>query len=266
LPGTAGVFSFFEVMISRVLKGDCYQAAEYGVILLIGSGGLMTANKIRILIFSKQALLRQGLEETFSHEDGAEILPAAEISDYLLSLMSKNPPDVAIVDIDASDGSGMSITQKLIQFMPSIGIIALTSDDNDVRLFEVLKAQAAACLNKETGAERIVDVVRRVARGEHPINDDLINHPILADQVLIQFHELSRHTETQPLVSPLTLKEKEILNYIAQGLINREIAGLLNISERSIKNQVTSILRKLNANARTEAVVVAVKRGIISIK
>jgi DNA-binding NarL/FixJ family response regulator len=226
----------------------------------------MTSNKIRTLIFSKQGLMRQGLEESLSQVDDVEILPAAEISEYLMSMMFKIPPDVAIVDIDSSDGSGMTTTHKLKQYLPNIGIIALTSNDNDIQLFEVLKAQAAACLNKETSADRLVDIVRRVAHGEHPINDDLITHPILADQVLIQFHELSRYAETQPLVSPLTVREKEILDYIAQGLMNREIAGLLGISERSIKNHVTSILRKLNANARTEAVVVAVKKGIISIK
>jgi len=226
----------------------------------------MTSNKIRIIIFSKQGLLRQGLEESLSQVNEIEILPAAEINDHLLSMMSKMPPDVAIVDIDALDGSGLTVTGKLKQYLPSIGIIALTSNDNDVQLFEVLKAQASACLNKETCAAELVDSVKRVAHGEHPINDDLITHPILADEVLIQFHELSRHTETQALVSLLSFREKEILDFIAQGLINREIAALLGISERAIQNHVTSILRKLNANARTEAVVVAIKKGIITIK
>ncbi len=83
--------------------------------------------------------------------------------------------------------------------------------------------------------------------------------------MLHQFQELSWRSEAQALISPLTARETEILNYIAQGYLNKQIAAKLEISEQTIKNHVTSILRKLNANARTEAVVVAIKQGLISI-
>jgi len=110
-----------------------------------------------------------------------------------------------------------------------------------------------------------VDTIRRVARGEHPINESLTTRPKLAEQVLHQFQELSWRSETEDFLSPLTPREKEILDYIAQGYLNKQIAAELDISEQTIKNHVTSILRKLNANARTEAVVIAIKQGLISI-
>jgi two-component system response regulator DegU len=159
----------------------------------------------------------------------------------------------------------LTITRRLKQRLPIVGLIALTSKDNDVQLFEALKAQYSACLNKETTSEQLVDTIRRVSRGEHPINESLITHPVLADQVLRQFQELSRQNETKPFVSPLTPREMEILGYVAQGMMNRQIASQLGISEQTIKNHVTSILRKLNANARTEAVVLALRKGLISI-
>ena len=179
--------------------------------------------------------------------------------------MDNLPPDVAVVDIDAPTDGDLAITRQLKQRLPNIGIIALTSNYNDVRLFQALKAQAAACLSKEITAEQLVETVRRVARGEHPINESLVTHPILADQVLRQFQELSRQSEAQPFMSPLTPREMEILDYIAQGFMNKEIAVKLGISEQTIKNHVTSILRKLNANARTETVVLAIRRGLVSI-
>jgi two-component system response regulator DegU len=82
---------------------------------------------------------------------------------------------------------------------------------------------------------------------------------------LRQFQELSSRSDTEEVVSSLTKREKEILDYIARGFLNKQIASSLEISEQTIKNHVTSILRKLNANARTEAVVIAIKRGIISL-
>jgi DNA-binding NarL/FixJ family response regulator len=226
----------------------------------------MNANKIRVFIFSKQSLLRNGLEHSLSLVTDLETSGASEINDELLAAMDNLPPDVAIVDIDTPDDNGLAITRKLKQCLPNIGIIALTSNYNDVQLFEALKAQASACLNKEITVEQLVDTVRRVANGMHPINETLITHPMLADQVLIQFQELSRQAETQPFLSPLTPREMEILNYIAQGFLNKQIAVQLGISEQTIKNHVTSILRKLNANARTEAVILAIKQGLVTIK
>ncbi len=226
----------------------------------------MNTNKTRVFIFSKQSFFRKGLEDSLSREDGFEINVSVEINQEALAIMDYQPPDVAIVDIDTPDGNGLDATSQLKQRYPSVGIISLTSNYNDVQLFEALKGQASACLNKEITAEQLVEIIRRVANGEHPINETLITHPILADQVLMQFQELSRQSETQSLVSPLTQREMEILNYVAQGLLNKQIAVLLGISEQTIKNHVTSILRKLNANARTEAVVAAIKQGLITIK
>jgi two-component system response regulator DegU len=222
-------------------------------------------NKIRVFIFSKPSMFRQGLEHCFSAVEDIEISGAIEFNDEVLSNLENDLPDVAVVDIDNPDDNGLTITRRLKQRLPNVGIIALTSKDNDVQLFEALKAQSSACLHKETTSEQLVDTIRRVSRGEHPINESLITHPVLADQVLRQFQELSRQSETKPFVSPLTPREMEILGYVAQGMMNRQIASQLGISEQTIKNHVTSILRKLNANARTEAVVLALRKGLISI-
>jgi len=220
---------------------------------------------MRVLIFCRQSLFRQGLERSLSLAEEVEIAGDSENEDGMLTSMEQMPPDVAIVDIDAPEGDGLAKARQLKQRLPNIGIIVLTSNYNDVQIFEALKAQASACLSKEITPEKLIDTVRSVGRGEHPINESLVTHPILADQVLRQFQELSRQSETQPFISPLTPREMEILEYIAQGLLNKQIATQLGISEQTIKNHVTSILRKLNANARTEAVIVALKRGLITI-
>ncbi len=220
---------------------------------------------IRVSIISPQSLLRQGIEHSLSSMKDMEISSATGVNDKVLSTIDNLPPDVALVDIDSTSDGGLTLARRIKQRSPNIAIVVLTSNPNDAQLFQALKAQAAAYLNKEITADQLIDIIRRVARGEHPINESLTARPNVAEQVLHQFQELSWRSEAEGFISPLTPREIEILNYIAQGYLNKQIAVELNISEQTIKNHVTSILRKLNANARTEAVVVAIKKGLISI-
>jgi len=104
-----------------------------------------------------------------------------------------------------------------------------------------------------------------VAHGEYPINENLSSQPELAGKILSQFQELSRKTEEEALIARLSTRETEVLNYVAQGYSNKQIAAKLDISEQTIKNHVTNIMMKLNARARTQAVVIAAQQGLISI-
>ncbi|HUU64772.1 MAG TPA: response regulator transcription factor [Dehalococcoidales bacterium] len=222
-------------------------------------------NKTQVIIISQQFLFRQGIELALSEMKDVKISATAEVNDEVLSIIDTLPPDVALVDIDAINDSGLKLARKIKQRLPTIGVIVLTSNPEDAQLFQALKAQAVAYLSKEINPDELIHTIRRVARGEHPINENLTARPKLAEQVLHQFQELSWRSETEGFIAPLTPREMEILNYIAQGYLNKQIAAELDISEQTIKNHVTSILRKLNANARTEAVVVAIKQGLITV-
>ncbi len=225
----------------------------------------MNTNKIQVFIVSQQFLFRQGIEYALSPIEDIEISGTTEANDGVLSAIDNLPPDVALVDIDDSSDRGLTLARKIRQRSPNIAVIVLVSNPDDVQLFQALKAQAAACLNKEVTTDQLADTIRRVARGEHPINESLTTRPKVAEQVLHQFQELSWRSEAEAPISPPTPREIEILNYIAQGYLNKQIAVELGISEQTIKNHVTSILRKLNAHVRTEAVVIAIKQGLISI-
>lgn len=225
----------------------------------------MEAEKIQVFIISQQSMFRQGVQYSISNIPDITVAGTSDINEGLLTIVDNIPPDVALLDIDGSSDAGIKLARKIKQHSPSVAIIILASNPNDEQLFEVLKGQAASYLNKETSSDNLIDTIRRVARGEHPINESLTTRPKVAEQVLLQFQELSRRDETEAFMSPLTPREMEILKYIGQGLLNKQIALELGISEQTIKNHVTSILRKLNANARTEAVVLALKQGLISI-
>jgi DNA-binding NarL/FixJ family response regulator len=222
-------------------------------------------NKIQVIIISQQVLFRQGIEHSLSRVKDVQVTATAEVNEDVLTVIDNMPPAVALVDIDTPSDAGLKLARKIKQRMPTIGVMVLTSSPEDSQLFQALKAQAVAYMSKEVTAKELVDTIRRVANGEHPINESLTTRPKLAEQVLQQFQELSWRSEAEAFIAPLTPREMQILNYIAQGYLNKQIAAELDISEQTIKNHVTSILRKLNANARTEAVVVAIKQGLITL-
>lgn len=223
-------------------------------------------NNIQVFVASQQSLFQQGIEHSLSLTKDIKVSGTATVNGEVLTAIDATPPDVALVDIDGPADSGLELARRIKVRSPNIAVVVLTSNPDDAQLFQAIKAQAVAYLGKDITAEQLNDVIRRVAMGEHPINESLTTRPKVAEQVLHKFQELSLKSEAEAFISPLTPRETEILNYIAQGYLNKQIAAELGISEQTIKNHVTSILRKLNANVRTEAVVVAIKQGLISIK
>ena len=121
-------------------------------------------------------------------------------------------------------------------------------------------------MSKEVSAEELAGAIKRIRSGERPINETLLSRPRAAEHVLRQFQDLSLLGKAmETLATPLTPRETETLKYVAEGYSNKQIAHVLGISEQTIKNHITSILDKLDANDRTHAVVLALRQGWIDI-
>ena len=220
--------------------------------------------KIRVVIADQQPMFRKGLEYFLS--EAQEIIIIAEVSTEgdLVNAVVTQIPDVVLLDISlASDG--MDLARVVKQHVPSVAVIIISPDPNDAGLFNAIKARAAGYVSRNIASEELINIIRRAAKGEYPLNDTFLSQPKVAAQVLEQFQDFSWGKGVESFVSPLTPRETEILSYMAKGYLNKQIASTLDISEQTIKNHVTSILRKLDANARTQAVITAVRRGIISL-
>jgi DNA-binding NarL/FixJ family response regulator len=136
--------------------------------------------------------------------------------------------------------------------------------EDDEQLFSAIRAGANASPTKDIDPADLVQLIKRVARGEYLINENVLSRPFVASRVLDQFRELSQIDEVSGAVfSPLTPREVEILDCVAHGNSNKEIARQLNISDQTVKNHITSILRKLAVNDRTQAVIYALRHGWI---
>ena len=183
-----------------------------------------------------------------------------------LKFIDANSVDVVLLDIDSPISKGLELGRTITKHYPNTRVIILSSYFSDDELFETIKTGAVAYLDKRTSTEEFVSVIRRASRGEYPINDSLISNPTIAERVLRQFQEMaSIGLATEKVIAPLTNREIQILSYIANGSTNKQVAHALGISSQTIKNHVSAILRKLNANDRAHAVALAIQNRRVSV-
>ncbi|MDD5648237.1 MAG: response regulator transcription factor [Dehalococcoidia bacterium] len=222
------------------------------------------SGKIKVIVADRQPLFRKGVE--FFLKEAEDIIISAEVSSEseLLAKVVYEIADVVLLDISLNS-EGMELARVVKQHVPSVAVIVIAPAPNDEGLFMAIKARAAGYVSRDISSQELISIIRRASRGEYPLNDSFLSQPKVAAQVLEQFQDFSWGKGVETFVSPLTPRETQILNYMAKGYLNKQIAGMLDISEQTIKNHVTSILRKLDANARTQAVITAVRRGIISL-
>jgi DNA-binding NarL/FixJ family response regulator len=221
--------------------------------------------KIRVLIADQQPLFRQGVRSTLNQMADLDICGEVDSNNELISAISTLYPDVVLLDIEMASDEGMDLAKAVKQILPSAAVILLSPQPNDDELFQAIKSRVAGYARRDISSNELVTIIRRAAAGEHPINDTFLSQPKVAHKVLEQFQNFSWGKGAESFVSPLTPRETEILTYMAQGYFNKQIALELSISEQTIKNHITSILRKLDANARTQAVITALKRGFITL-
>jgi len=221
-------------------------------------------DNIIVMVIDKQAFFRVGVRQALSQQSDFKILDC-DPNDDPLGIIEADSPDVILLDIDFPALSGLKLGKKIVRRCPNIRLIMLSPNLDNGELFEVIKSGATAYLNKNTTTEELASTIRQAYRGEYPINDSLVARPKVAGHVLRQFQDIVSMGKTmEAITAPLTHRETQILNYIANGNSNKQIAHILEISEQTIKNHVSSILRKLNANDRAHAAVLAIRHGWIS--
>lgn len=221
--------------------------------------------KIKILIVDDHPLFRQGVRWTLSDEPDFEIVGEAENGQEAIKLTERLAPDVVLIDISLPGLNGLEVARVIKRREPRTSIIVISMLEDDEQLFNAIKAGAAAYATKGIESEALIGMIRDVAAGKYLINDKVLSKPHVASRILNQFRELAATEDqaTSALFAPLTSREIEILDCIARGLSNKEIANQLSISGQTVKNHITSILSKLNVNDRTMAVMYAIQRGWI---
>ncbi len=226
-------------------------------------GGL-AADRIRILIVDDHALFRVGISNILSREREFDVVGEAADGRAAVEMVTMVSPNIVLMDLSLPAPGGLDTTQRIRREFPAIAVVVMAQDEDEESLFASIKAGAAAFVIKDISPEDLIHVIRRVSQGEFLINDKVFSKPAVASRVLKEFRELAVYgQEAQPIFAPLSPREVEILDNIAQGMTNKQVAYALSISEQTVKNHMSSILRKLAVNDRTQAVVYAMRQGWI---
>jgi DNA-binding NarL/FixJ family response regulator len=221
---------------------------------------------IRLLVVDDHPLFRQGVRWALSHEADFEVVGEAAQGEEAMRLAHELEPDVVLCDIHLPDTDGLEVARFLKLRHPQIQVVMMTAYGDEEQEFEAAQAGAAGYFIKDALPQTLLDTLRRAARGESSLDESVLQRPLVASRVLAQWRELQMEGhEIEPLFVPLSPREVEILEHIARGNSNKQIARALRISDQTVKNHITSILRKLAVNDRTQAVVLALRHGWIRV-
>jgi DNA-binding NarL/FixJ family response regulator len=231
--------------------------------------------KITVMIVDDQPFFRSGVRDVLARAnspDAMEILEcdAGENGNEAIAQIAAASPDIALLDIGYPFLNGLDLCKKIVRTFPQTKVVILSAnslEDGD-ELFEVIKTGAVAYIrSKYCSPAEFTEILERTSRDEYPINDSVGQKPKVAWRVLRQFQEMTSGVrKDDDILIPLTSKEAQILTLVAEGNANKQIAIILGISEQTIKNRVSSILRKLNANDRAHAVMLAMRNGWVPIQ
>ena len=221
---------------------------------------------IKILIADDHALLRQGIKRVLNFEDDLEVVGEASEGQEALSRTLVLQPDVLLIDLNMPGLSGIEVTKQLVAARVKTRIIALTVHDSDRYVLEMLRNGALGYILKDVEPTMLIKAIHVVANGGTFV------YPKLAERI---FGGLSDGADVKAKAREmwrdgrgdrLTAREMDVLAYIAKGFSNQDIAKALFVSEKTVKNHLTNIFRKLNVNDRTQALIYVLKHKIVSLE
>jgi DNA-binding NarL/FixJ family response regulator len=216
-------------------------------------------SSIRVLIADDHRIVRQGLRHVCELAGGLTVVGEAEDGREAVKLAHQLRPDVILMDINMPVLDGVQATHLIVEADPSVRVIILTMYRQDRYVFEAVKAGARGYLLKDIDEQDLVAAIRAVHQG-----DALIN-PSLAVKLLEEFRRLGQVADEAEDMEGLTQGEMEVLRLVAQGADNKAIAGRLALSERTVANRLSSVYEKLHVNSRTQATLVALRRGWVTL-
>lgn len=211
---------------------------------------------ISVLIADDHSMVRQGLKQILELEEDISVIAQASNGREALEMASSTMPDVILMDINMPILNGLQAVKEIRDAKNEVKVIMLTIHEDREYLFKALQTGAQGYVMKDAEPSVLLDAIRSVASGETYIQANLTT------ELVKEFNRVSQREKEREFETNLTTREVEVLGLIAEGLLNKEIAKKLYISEKTVKNHVSSIFRKLNVTDRTQAAIFAFKNNL----
>lgn len=218
---------------------------------------------IKVLISDDHPLIREGLSKVLSLEGDIQVIGEAANGDEAVEKVRQLRPDVVLMDLNMPGMGGAEAIRRIKQDNPDVRVLVLTVHDDDQNLLDAVHAGARGYVLKDVGTDELVQAIRLVHQGEYFIEADLLKR--LLDELIRFSSTPGPQRAPRPLEQPdpqldqLTSRELEILDFVAAGHTNKAIAEKLFISEKTVKNHISSILKKLGLTGRTQAAIYALR-------
>lgn len=225
--------------------------------------------KISVLIVDDHQIFRQGLRDAMSLDAEIQVVGEASTGEAALQMARELSPRVVIMDVNLPGGmNGLQVVQRMRKEVPGVRTLVLTAYDDEEQLFHAIRGGAQAYFSKDVSPDRIIEVVRDISQGRYVIANKVMDEEQVAPWLLHaseRFGQAGGEMGDETLV-PLSPREMEILQHITRGMANKTIAHKLGISHQTVKNHMTSILRKLDVEDRTQAAIYAIRHGWVRLQ
>ncbi|MCM3610444.1 response regulator transcription factor [Planococcus sp. MERTA32b] len=229
---------------------------------------LNNVRQIDVLIIEPHPLFREGLKRVLEVDSRIRIAGEGESGEQLLPLYKELQPDAVMIELNLPQKNSIESIRELIQQFPHAIVLVFTVEDGFSHVSEAIKSGASGYLLKEMDSASIIDAIRTTVSG------GIYLHPKVTTEFLLELNKLSRHEFTgsfiqKDIILPyhlLTARETEVLQLLADGLSNKALGEALDISIKTVKNHVSTILRKMGLKDRTQAVVHALKNGWVELR
>lgn len=218
-------------------------------------------DRIKVLIVDDHRVVREGLSAILKSKDNIQVLGEAQDGQEAVDKARSLLPDVILMDVSMPKMTGVEATRIIKREFPHIGIIALTMYEEQQYIFDLVRGGATGYLLKDSDSDQIVKAIQSVYRG-----DSLI-HPAVASKILAEFSLMTQKKGKKSgwVEHDLTEREITVLRLVADGKTNKEIANNLDLSEKTVKNHVRNIFHKLQVYDRTQAAILAIRKGLIEL-
>lgn len=213
--------------------------------------------KISVVLADDHVLMRKGLRKILEMEEDIEVIGEASDGEEAIQVVMDKKPQVLLLDINMPKLNGIDVTKALKNKGVDTKIVILTIYDDREYLLELIKQGISGYILKDIEPSGLIDAVRCASQGETYIQ------PNLTKALVAEYNRLTQPVSNQGTRKDLTVREKEVVKYIAEGMSNGEISQKLGISDKTVKNHVSIILRKLNLMDRTQVAVYAIKNKLV---
>ena len=226
------------------------------------------SDNIRIMIVDDHPVFRQGLRDVLEIEPQLEVVGEAADGEKAIEVAGGLQPDVILMDINLPTMNGLQVTREIKSRQPKTNFVMITGYDDAEQVFHALRVGAAAYCPKDITPEALVRVILAVHEGNFVVGEKIMSHKEVVDWVEHKVGKMggALGADMEEYLVPLSPREMEILEHVTRGMSNKEIAYKLGISHQTVKNHMTSILRKLRVDDRTQAAVYALSRGWVRLE